>query len=99
MAKPATRGRRSCITRSAAAVSIEIPVLRIRPLTKLLKREGWVVNHKRVLRIMRQDNLLSLRRKKFVITTQSGHGWHVYPNLARWMIATAINQLWVADIT
>jgi putative transposase len=70
-----------------------------RSLTKLLKREGWLVNHKRVLRIMRQDNLLSLRRKKFVITTQSGHGWHVYPNLARWMIATAINQLWVADIT
>lgn len=70
-----------------------------RPLTKLLKREGWVVNHKRVLRIMRQDNLLSLRRKKFVITTQSGHGWHIYPNLARWVATTEVNQLWVADIT
>jgi len=70
-----------------------------RPLTKLLKREGWVVNHKRVLRIMRQDNLLSLRRKKFVITTQSGHGWHIYPNLARWVTTTDVNQLWVADIT
>jgi putative transposase len=70
-----------------------------RPLTKLLKREGWVVNHKRVLRIMRQDNLLSLRRKKFVITTQSGHGWHIYPNLARWVTTTKVNQLWVADIT
>jgi len=70
-----------------------------RPLTKLLKREGWVVNHKRVLRIMRQDNLLSLRRKKFVITTQSGHGWHIYPNLARWVTTTEVNQLWVADIT
>jgi putative transposase len=70
-----------------------------RPVTKLLKREGWIVNHKRVLRIMRQDNLLSLRRKKFVITTQSGHGWHIYPNLARWVTTTEVNQLWVADIT
>src|SRR5678816_2678003 len=99
MAKPATRGRRSCITRSAAAVSIEIPVLRIRPLTKLLKREGWVVNHKRVLRMMREDNLLSLRRKKFVVTTQSDLNRQVYPNLARRMKVSGRDQLWVADIT
>src|SRR5437773_12093140 len=50
-----------------------------RPITRLLKREGWVVNHKRVLRLMREDNLLSLRRRKFVITTDSAHNWQVYP--------------------
>jgi putative transposase len=70
-----------------------------RPITRLLKREGWVVNHKRVLRLMREDNLLSLRRRKFVNTTDSGHNWHVYPNLARRMRVSGINQLWVADIT
>ena len=70
-----------------------------RPITKLLKREGWVVNHKRVLRLMREDNLLSLRRRKFVITTDSGHDRPLYPNLARSMQVTALDQLWVADIT
>jgi len=64
-----------------------------------LKREGWVVNHKRVLRLMREDNLLSIRRRRFVVTTDSNHGWQIYPNLARYMVLTAINQLWVADIT
>jgi len=70
-----------------------------RPITKLLKREGWVVNHKRVLRMMREDNLLSLRRKKFVVTTQSDLNRQVYPNLARRMKVSGRDQLWVADIT
>jgi len=65
----------------------------------LLKREGWMVNHKRVLRLMRQDNLLSIRRRRFVVTTDSVHAWHIYPNLARFLVLTGINQLWVADIT
>ncbi len=64
-----------------------------------LKREGWVVNHKRVLRLMREDNLLSIRRRRFVVTTDSDHPWRVYPNLARRMVLSGINQLWVADIT
>jgi len=65
-----------------------------------LRRQGWIVNHKRVLRLMREDNLLSLRHKGFVpATTDSGHPWRVYPNLARGMGLTGLNQLWVADIT
>ena len=64
-----------------------------------LKREGWIVNHKRVLRLMREDNLLSIRRRRFVVTTDSEHHWRIYPNLARYMVLTDINQLWVADIT
>ena len=70
-----------------------------RRILRELKREGWIVNHKRVLRLMRQDNLLSIRRRRFVITTDSDHSWHVYPNLARHIVLSGINQLWVADIT
>ncbi len=70
-----------------------------RMLTALLRREGQVVNHKRVLRLMHEDNLLSLRRKKYVFTTDSRHNCPIYPNLARHMSLTALNQLWVADIT
>jgi transposase InsO family protein len=70
-----------------------------RRIGRLLRREGWVVNHKRVLRMMRQDNLLSVRRRRFIVTTDSEHSWRVYPNLARRIEVSAINQLWVADIT
>lgn len=70
-----------------------------RRIGRLLKREGWVVNHKRVLRLMGEDNLLSIRRRRFVITTDSEHKWRVYPNLARRIVLSGINQLWVADIT
>jgi putative transposase len=65
-----------------------------------LRREGWPVNNKRVLRIMREDNLLCLRRRAFVpITTDSNHSWRVWTNLARGIETTGLNQLWVADIT
>jgi putative transposase len=70
-----------------------------RLLTRKLRREGHVVNHKRVLRLMREDNLLCLRRTKYVFTTDSRHDLPVYPNLARRVALTALNQLWVADIT
>jgi putative transposase len=65
-----------------------------------LRREGFVVNHKRVLRLMRRDNLLCLRKRSFVpATTDSKHTWRVVPNLARFMELSALDQLWVADIT
>ena len=65
-----------------------------------LRRNGAVVNHKRVLRLMRADNLLALRSRPFVpITTDSYHEWCVVPNLARGLMPTDIDQLWVADIT
>jgi transposase InsO family protein len=57
------------------------------------------VNHKRVLRLMRADNLLCLRKRAFVRTTDSDHELPVYPNLARELQVTGLNQLWVADIT
>ena len=65
-----------------------------------LRREGWAVNRKRVLRLMREDNLLCLRTRPFVpATTDSRHGWRVVPNLARALTPTGLDQLWVADIT
>jgi len=57
------------------------------------------VNHKKVRRIMREDNLLCLRRRKFVVTTDSDHDRPVYPNLAGELELTGLNQLWIADIT
>jgi putative transposase len=65
-----------------------------------LSRDGLVANHKRVLRLMRQDNLLCLRKRPFVpVTTDSRHEWRVVPNLARGLVPTGLDQLWVADIT
>ena len=64
-----------------------------------LRRGGMQVNHKRVARIMREDNLLAVQPRQFVVTTNSDHKLEVYLNLARRMKLTGINQLWVADIT
>jgi len=70
-----------------------------RRITAELRRRGWAVNRKRVQRPMRQDNLLCLRKRRFVVTTDSDHPWPVYPNLARSMVLTGTDQLWRADIT
>jgi putative transposase len=71
-----------------------------RRITAELRRQGWAVNHKRVLRIMREDNLLCLRRSAFrPATTDSDHAWRIWPNLARKVVPMAVNRLWVADIT
>jgi transposase InsO family protein len=70
-----------------------------RKVTKDLHRRGMIVNHKRVLPIMRQDNLLAIRYRKYVVTTDSQHDCPVYVNLAARMTITGVNQVWVADIT
>ena len=71
-----------------------------RRIAAQLRRDGLLANHKRVLRLMRQDNLLCLRKRPFVpVTTDSRHEWRVVPNLARGLVPTGLDQLWVADIT
>ncbi|WP_429041575.1 MULTISPECIES: IS3 family transposase [Bradyrhizobium] len=71
-----------------------------RRIAAQMRREGWNVNHKRVLRLMREDNLLCLRKQSFApVTTDSRHGWRVVANLARNMAPSGPDQLWVADIT
>jgi putative transposase len=89
----------------AARVAIQEVVLRhrrrygYRRVTEDLHRQGMVINHKRVARIMREDNLLAIRYRKYILTTNSQHDCQVYLNLAARMTVTAVNQLWVADIT
>jgi transposase InsO family protein len=68
-------------------------------ITAELRRQGWQVNPKLVYRLMRQDNLLCVRKRKFIVTTDSNHTRRIYPNLAPGMIVTAPDQLWRADIT
>ena len=71
-----------------------------RRIARRLRDEGLIVNAKRVLRLMRADNLLSLRRRPFVApTTNSRHRFSVCPNLAGALEPTGLDQLWVADIT
>ena len=80
-------------------IAVEWPSYGRPRITEELRRHGWTVNPKRVYRLMREDNLLCVRRRKFVVTTDSNHARKVYPNLARSMILTATDQLWRADIT
>src|SRR6185436_8760704 len=70
-----------------------------RRITAELRRRGMLVNHKRVARIMREDSLLGIQPRAFVVTTDPRHDWEVYLNLASRMKLTGMNQLWVADIT
>jgi len=79
--------------------SLEHPRYGAAKVAEVLRRDGWVTSLTRVQRVRRQDNLLAVRRRKFVVTTDSDHDFLVYPNLAQHMVLTAINQLWVADIT
>jgi putative transposase len=80
-------------------IALEFPSYGWRRMKAALQRKGWAVNHKRVYRRMCEDNLLCLRTRKFVVTTDSDHGLPVHPNLAREMTLTGLDQLWVADLT
>ena len=80
-------------------IALEWPSYGRPRITKELRRRGWTVNPKRVYRLLREDNLLCVRKRKFVVTTDSNHGRKVYPNLARYLVLTGVDQLWVADIT
>jgi putative transposase len=70
-----------------------------RRITAALRQQGWIVNAKRVRRLMNEDGLLAIRRRRFVVTTDSGHGMRIYPNLAGSLELTDRDQLWVSDLT
>lgn len=80
-------------------IALEFPCYGYRRITKELHRRGLLVNHKRVLKIMREDNLLCIRKKFRPVTTQSNHGEKVYPNLVKHKKIRKVNQVWVSDIT
>jgi len=81
-------------------IALEWPCYGSRRIAKELKKDHGKVSRKRVQRLMREDNLLCVAKRRFVVpTTDSAHGLKVYPNLAASMVLTGIDQLWVADIT
>lgn len=80
-------------------VALEMSAYGYRRITAELRRRGVIANHKRVLRLMREDNLLCLRKRKFICTTDSNHSLRIYPNLAAEMRLSRIDELWVSDIT
>jgi len=80
-------------------IALRFPRYGYRRVTAQLKREGFPVNHKRVLRLMRESDLLVKCRRKWLCTTDSRHGYRVWPNLYRDARPTGINEVWVADLT
>jgi transposase InsO family protein len=80
-------------------IALRWPAYGYRRVHAELVRQGWKVNHKRVLRLMRIDNLLCVRQRKFIFTTNSQHRLPIYPNLVEDLVLNRMDQLWVADIT
>ena len=96
----APRQEETAVRDAIQRVALENGHYGYRRITAQLRRDGLVANHKRVLRLMRRDNLLCLRKRPFVpVTTDSRHAWEVVPNLARGLVPSGLDQLWVADIT
>jgi transposase InsO family protein len=99
-AASAPRQEETAVRDAIQRLALANPYYGYRRIAVELRREALAVNHKRVLRLMRADNLLCLRKRPFVpVTTYSDHGWRIVPNLARGLVLTGLDQLWVADIT
>jgi len=101
-AEPGPATEALALRQAIEQVVLEFPAYGYRRVTKALQREGWDVNHKRVLRLMREESLLCQLKRRWVRTTDSEHGLTVYPNRlkqAGWRLLTGINQAWVADLT
>jgi putative transposase len=80
-------------------IVLELPGYGYRRVTAALRREGWSVNHKRVLRIMREESLLCQLKRRFVPTTDSAHAFGRYPNLIKDLEIDGLDQVWISDIT
>jgi transposase InsO family protein len=98
--KPRGRqGRDGDLRRRLYRLALEWPAYGYRRLTYALRRRGVVANHKRVLRLMREEQLVSRRRRRFIRTTDSQHGGPIYPNLLPQLRIRGLDQLWIADLT
>ena len=95
------RARRDADLRDAIeAVVLDFPGYGYRRVTRALQRLGWGVNHKRVVRVMRQEALLCHLQRHFVVTTtDAAHGYRTYPNLLAALTLDHLDQAWVADMT
>jgi putative transposase len=94
------KARKDAVLRDAIErIVLEFPGYGYRRVTAALRREGWSVNHKRVLRIMREESLLCQLKRRFVPTTDSAHSLNRYPNLVEDTRIDGLDQVWIADIT
>ena len=91
--------RETALRAAIEEIALEFPGYGYRRVTHALQRDGWDVNHKRVLRVMREESLLCQLQRRFVVTTVSGHALRTYPNLAAGLSPRGPDQLWVADLT
>ena len=80
-------------------IAIEFPGYGYRRITKELKQRGYNVNHKKTLRLMREDNLLCIKKKFKPLTTNSNHEHKIYPNLVKNLDINRLNHVWASDIT
>jgi len=80
-------------------IVLEFPGYGYRRVTATLRREGWSVNHKRVLRVMREEALLCQIKRRFKPTTDSAHAFGRYPNLIEDIEVDGLDQAWLSDIT
>lgn len=96
---PETSSEQRVLTDRIEGIAEEFPRYGYRKVTVQLRREGLLVNHKRIQRIMRERGLGVKKRRRFVKTTDSHHPYPVYPNLIKNHAMTGINQVWVADLT
>ena len=92
-------GREVLLRDAIERLVLDFPGYGYRRVTRQLQRDGWNVNHKRALRVMREESLLCQLKKRFVTTTNSGHAHRVYPNLLANRVLDGLNQAWVADVT
>jgi len=81
------------------AICVEFPRYGYRRVTEQLKREHRPVNHKKVLRLMKESDLLCRVKRRWINTTDSNHSFRRYPNLIKGMVVNGLNQVWLADIT
>ena len=96
---PSQAAREVALRDAIERVVLAFPGYGYRRVTKAMQREGWRVNHKRVLRIMREESLLCQLQRHFVVTTHGRHAYQTYPTLLAGLELTAPDQAWVADIT
>ena len=97
--RSASEAESARLVEAVEQIALEMPGYGYRRVTAQLERGGWLVNHKRVLQIMRRESLLCRLKKRWVKTTDSEHGLKVYPNLVKKLCVEHLNQVWVADIT
>lgn len=100
IAHPEQKSQEIALRDQIEDIILEFPGYGYRRVTHALARQGWTINHKHVLRIMQEESLLCHLKKKFVVTTtNSRHGFPVYPNVLADMTLSAPDQAWVADFT